>query len=80
MTINVKNIGKWLAVLGAIASAVIGAVGTGTLPNPVRVALVAIGAVVVAVERVLSTTVTVTTKTVATPAPPATPPPVPPPG
>lgn len=56
MTINLNTIGKWLAVVGAIAAAVIGSVGVGTLPNPVRVALVAIGAVVVAVERVLSTT------------------------
>lgn len=58
MTLSTKALGKWLAVLGAIASAVIGAVGTGTLPNSVRVALVVVGAVVVAVERYLSTTTT----------------------
>lgn len=62
MTLSFKSLGKWLAILGAIASSVIGAVGTGTLPSSVRVALVVIGAVVVAVERVLSTTVTVGVK------------------
>lgn len=62
MTVTWKTLGKWLAIAGAIASAVIGAVGTGTLPSSVRVALVVIGAVVVAVERVLSTTITLSTK------------------
>lgn len=55
MTINAKTLAKWLAVMGAVASAVIGSVGVGTLPNAVRVALVILGAVVVAVERALST-------------------------
>ena len=57
-----KSLGKWLAIVGAIASAVIGGVGVGTLPNGVRIAFIAIAAVVVAVERVLSTTVTVSVK------------------
>lgn len=78
MTLDLKTIGKWLAILGAIASAVIGAVGTGTLPNSVRVVLVVIGAVIVAVERVLSTTVAISVKATSIPAtlpaakPPAT--------
>jgi hypothetical protein len=62
VTINMKSIGKWLAVIGAIASAVIGAVGTGTLPTGVRAVLIAVGAGIVAWERRLSTTVTVTVK------------------
>jgi hypothetical protein len=64
MTVTGNAIGKWLAIVGAIASAVIGSVGVATLPDPVRVALIVIGAVVVAVERVLATTIplSITTK------------------
>ena len=43
-----KAIGKWLSIAGAIASAVIGAVGPATLPTAVRTVLIVIGAVAAA--------------------------------
>ena len=67
MTVNLKTVGKILAVVGAIASAVIGSVGTGTLPISVRTALVVIGGVVVAVERYLTTTTKTTIPVVTKP-------------
>lgn len=56
MVVNSKTLAKIAVVAGSIASTVIGAIGVATLPNAVRVALVAIGAIGVFAERYLSTT------------------------
>lgn len=58
MTITWGTLGKWLRLGAACAAAVIGSLGTGTLPTDVRSILVAFGAGLLTLQHYLSTTST----------------------